>query len=56
MCLLCTSVVLVAGASNGVRISTVIYRAGLVNFVILLLGWVIMKVMASYEEINSGQV
>jgi hypothetical protein len=56
LCLLCTVVVAVAGIMYHVRMSTVIYRAGLVNLVILTIGWVIVKVMASYEEMNSGQV
>jgi hypothetical protein len=55
LCLLCTVVVAAAGIMYRVRMSTVIYRAGLVNFVILTIGWIIVKVMASYEEMNSGQ-
>lgn len=54
--LLAVIMVVAAGVSNGIRMTRILYRSGLVAIVVIFIGRLIIKVMASYEEINSGQV
>ncbi len=52
--LLAVVIVAMAGIMNGVRMTQIVYRCGLVCVVIVLLGALVLKMMAGYGEINSG--
>lgn len=53
--LLAFLVVVVAGLRANVGVIAITFRAFLVIFVVGILGRVIVQVLATYEEMNSGQ-
>ncbi len=48
-------VVCIAGVMNDVHVITIMLRATAVMFAVKLISWLVIKVLASYEEMNSGQ-
>ncbi len=53
--LLAFVVVIVAGVMAQVRVTTMIYRALIVIVIVGIISRVIIKILATYEEMNSGQ-
>jgi hypothetical protein len=49
------AVVCAAGLLAEVNMITIILRATVVMVAVKLISWVVIKVLASYEEMNSGQ-
>ncbi len=53
--LLCFGVVLAAGIQAGVSIITITYRACLAVLVVSLVSRVVVSILTTYEEIQSGK-
>lgn len=48
-------VVCLAGVLNEVNMITMMLRATAVMVVVKVVSWVVIRILASYEEMNSGQ-
>lgn len=48
-------VVCIAGLLADVNVITILIRASQVMVAVKLISWMVIKVLASYEEMNSGQ-
>lgn len=53
--LLALTVIIAAGVMGGARTVTITYRAAVVIVVIGVIARVLIKILASYEELNSGK-
>lgn len=53
--LLCFGVVVTAGIMAKARFTTIAYRAMVVILVVALVSRVVVSILASYEEMNSGK-
>lgn len=48
-------VVCIAGLMADVHVITIMLRATAVMYAVKLISWLVIRVLASYEEMNSGQ-
>ena len=53
--LLSFCVILAAGLMAGARIITITYRACIVTLIVSLVSRVVVSILATYEEMNSGK-
>ena len=53
--LIACTVLFIGGIQEGVRTSKIVYHCLLVSFAIVFTFWVVIRAMASYEEINGGK-
>ena len=50
-CLVC----LIGGVMHGARTGTIIINCGFASTLIIVVSWFVVKVLSSYEEMNSGK-